>query len=71
MGKDPKAPRKEGLNPFEKAERTTREAKSLADADLDAARKKTARLREERLAKEASEREAEPKPKKSKPTRRA
>jgi hypothetical protein len=59
MPSNPKTPRGRGLNPFEKAEQTTREAKSLADADLQAARKKTAGLREQRLAKEAADRQTE------------
>jgi hypothetical protein len=70
MADDPKAPRGPRLNPSEKAERTTREATSIAGADLDATRKKTVRLKAERLAKEAANRQTEinkkPRGKKSK-----
>ena len=55
MADDPKVPGGPRLNPFEKADRTTREAASIAGADLDAARTKTARLKAERLAKAAAE----------------
>jgi hypothetical protein len=55
--------------------KTTDEAKSLADADLESARKKTERLRKLRLAKEAGEgvTELDKKParKNVKPRRRA
>ncbi len=69
MADDPRAPRGPRLNPFEKAERTTREAASIAGADLDAARKKTARLKAERLTKEAASRptEIDKKPRAKKP----
>jgi hypothetical protein len=59
MADDPKAARGPRLNPFEKAERTTREATSITGADLDLARKKTARLKAERLTKEAANRQTE------------
>ena len=44
-----------GLTPFEKAERTNREARSQIDAEAKATRAKTARLKALRLEKEAAE----------------
>jgi hypothetical protein len=40
---------------FDKAQKTTDEAKGVVDTELQATRKKTALLRQERLAKEAAE----------------
>jgi len=55
MVDDPKGARERAESKFAQAQRTSDEAKALAGADLDAARKKTERLRKLRLAKEAGE----------------
>ena len=66
---DPKNARSRAEERFNKAKRTTDEAKASADAALTATRKKTARLKAERLAKEAAEGVAEidKKPRSKKP----
>ena len=52
---DPKNARSRAEERFNKAKRTTDEAKATSDAILEATRKKTARLKAERLAKQAAE----------------
>jgi hypothetical protein len=75
MSNDPKGARARADANLDKAQRTTDEAKALADFDLNAARTKTARLRKLRFAKEAREGVTEldtaPKPKKAKTKSRA
>ena len=53
--RDPKGARDRAEAKFNKAQRTTDEAKSATDAERQATRTKMARLKAERLAKEAGE----------------
>lgn len=55
MADDSRQSRGRGLTPFEKAERTNREARSQIDSEAKATRAKTARLKALRLEKEAAE----------------
>ena len=68
---DPKNARSRAEERFNKAKRTTDQAKASSDAALAATRKKTARLKAERLAKEAAEGvtaiDKKPRSKKAKP----
>ena len=72
-GNDPKGARDRAEAKFNKAQKTTDEAKKAAvDSERHATRTKTARLKEERLAKEAAEGRSEldkkPKARKSRST---
>ena len=68
-GNDPKGARDRAEAKFNKAQKTTDEAKAAVDSERHATRTKTARLKEERLAKEAAEgrSELDKKPKARKP----
>jgi hypothetical protein len=50
MADDPKGARARAELKFSKAQRTTDEAKEVINSELEATRKKTARLKAERLA---------------------
>ena len=54
-GTDPKDARSRAEAQFSKKQVTDRESRALIDTDLQATRKKTAKLRAERLAREARE----------------
>jgi hypothetical protein len=55
MTTTPKDTRDAAEAKFSKAQKTSDEVKGIVDTELQATRKKTARLRQERLAKEAAE----------------
>jgi hypothetical protein len=53
MAKDARSGRSQAEERFDRARRTTEEARAIIDVERDAMRKKTARLRKLRLAHEA------------------
>ncbi len=55
MARDVKGGRSQAEERFDRARKTTEEARSIIDIEHDALRKKTARLRALRLAKEAED----------------
>ena len=59
MTADPKDARSRAEERFDKAQKTTNEARAQIDSDLQAVRKKTSRLRALRLAKDAAEQKTE------------
>jgi hypothetical protein len=70
--KYPSSARERAEARFDKAQRSTDEARAITDSELSAARKKTERLRKLRLARESGEgiTEIDAKPAKKKPAAR-